>query len=470
MIPKINIKLPSTLFFTDALLVFLSAIILCNRAFYNGFPFFYSDTGTYLWTAFSKYAPIDRPLFYGVFLKHASLMTSLWLDILAQALAVAIPLFYCFKYFSGTPKFRVYYLVYIFLISFFTGVSINIGQLIPDVFAPVVLLCIALFLFTPKLKVLETVLISFIFILAVGVHNSHFIIAALVLVIFLSGFIFKKTRHLLQEAHVRIARIIFAFMLVISSYLIVSTIQYNAGLKFAVSRYGHVFFMARLYDCGILEQYLQDACPKYHYHMCDYQGKFPWDFIWEYQKSPLYQNGGWEGNRDEFNAIIRDIFTTPKYWPRLIARETEATVKQFFTFETGDTGWQSDESSCVTAMRHHWPESVKEFFQSRQQTKKLDWTILNMFQSYLMAFLFFCSMAAYFIPGLNPKYKLYLTYFLIALLVNAFVCGAISTVLDRYQSRVIWLLTLPFLLYLANREISINPLKKKFNASSRHDT
>jgi len=449
-------------FYADALLVLLSAIVLCNMAFYNGFPFFYSDTGTYLWTAFWDYKPIDRPMLYSIFLKHASLSTSLWLDVLAQALSVAVLLFYCFKYFTGTSRFRVYYLVYISLITFFTGVSVNVGQLIPDVFAPVSLLCIALFLFVPRLKIREMVVISVLFLFSVGVHNSHFIIAILILLIFLSAFIVKRSRRSLQRAQVKIHRILYALLLVVSSYLLVSTIHYNAGLKFSVSRYGHVFFMAKLYDCGILEQYLQDACPKYHLHLCSYQHNFPWDFIWDYNSSPLYKNGGWEGNRDEFNAIIRDIFTTPKYWPRLIARETEATIKQFFAFDTGDTPQQAEGSSTITAMRAHWPENVKEFFQSRQQTKKLDFTLLNMFQSYLMGFLFFCSLLVYFVPGFNPKYKLFLTYFLIALLVNAFVCGAISTVIDRYQSRVIWLMTLPFMLYIANREVGVKWLKKLF--------
>lgn len=465
MIRKIKFKPPSSRFFADTLLVLLSAIILCNKAFFNGFPFFYSDTGTYLWTAFSNYAPIDRPLFYGVFVKHTSLMTSLWLVVLAQALCIAIPLFYCFKYFSGTPKFRVYYLIYVFIITFFTGVSINVGQLIPDVFAPVALLCIALFLFAPKLKLIETVMISFIFVISVGVHNSHFIITTLILLIFLSAFIIKKIRLILQKGQVKVLRILYALLLVASSYLLVSTIHYNAGLKFAVSRYGHVFFMARLFDCGILEQYLHDACPKHNYKICEYEHKFPWDFLWDYQTSPLYKNGGWEGNRDEFNMIINDILTTPKYWPRLIARETEATVKQFFTFETGDTAPQADGSSSVNAVQYNWPENVKEFYQSKQAGKRLDWTMLNMFQSYLMAFLFLCSMLVYFVPGFNPKYKLYLTYILIALLVNAFVCGSVACIVDRFQSRVIWLLTLPFMLYLANREVSFKPLKKIFSTS-----
>ncbi|MFZ4521612.1 MAG: hypothetical protein ACOYNC_07900 [Bacteroidales bacterium] len=467
---KPRFSAPSRQFYTDGLLVFFSAIVLCYLAFYNGFPYFYSDTGTYLWSGFGTYRPVDRPLSYGIFLKHTSLSTSLWLPVLVQALSVSVLLYYCFKYLSGTAKYRIYYVVYIFLITFFTGVSINVGQLIPDVFAPVAILCMALFIFAPGMTLFETLLTSLLFILSISVHNSHFMITTLVLVLFLAGFIFKKSRHALQRARVKLLRVVYGLMLVVASYYIVCTIHYNGGVGYAVSKHGHVFFMARLFDCGILEQYLHDACPTHHYHLCDYQGKFPFDFIWDYEKSPLYQNGGWDGNRNEFNAIFRDIFTTPKYWPRLIARETEATIKQFFTFNTGDTNPQLEGSSSIAAMRANWPENTKEFFQSKQANRGLDWSMLNLFQTYLIAFLFFCSLIIYFMPGFDPNYKLYLTYFLVALLVNALVCGAISGVLDRYQSRVIWLLTLPFMLYLANREVTVKPLKKPFNASSRSET
>ena len=185
--------------------------------------------------------------------------------------------------------------------------------------------------------------------------------------------------------------------------------------------------------------------------------------------SPLYKNGGWEGNRDEFNAIFRDILTTPKYYPRLIARETEATIKQFFCFETGATSRESDQSSVLSAIKDHWPENFKEFGSDRQQTLELDWRILNLTQGYMITFLFLCTLIIYFIPGFDRRYKMFLTFVLIALLVNAFVCGAISGVVDRYQSRVIWLLPLPFMLYLANREVTIKPLQRLFHSKGRGD-
>jgi len=450
-LPTFHLHRPAPIAWTNALLVLLSTIVLCYLALYNGFPFFYSDTGTYLWSGFRDYRPPDRPLIYGLFMRYTSLRTSLWLVVFAQSWAVAVLLFWCFKHFAGKTNYRLWYIAYIFVITFFTGVSINTGQLIPDVFAAVGILCIALLLFAPGLKKWEILLVSVLFILSTGVHNSHFLIVTIILLIFLAAFIFRKSRNALWKTGVRLRRAVYGLLLVVAAYYGVCTVHYENKMGYQVNSHGYIFFMARLFDCGILEQYLADECPTRHYKLCEYQGCFPWDFIWDYENSPLYKTGGWDENRDEYNAIIRDILTTPKYWPRLIARETEATFRQFFNFITGDTNIQEEGSSVMQSMRAIWPENMKEFQQSLQQNRGLDWRMLNLFQSYLIGFLLFCSIAVYLVPGFDPKLKVFLAFILIALLVNAMVCSGISGVLARYQSRVVWLLTLPFMLYLASK-------------------
>jgi hypothetical protein len=453
-LPAIRFRRPAPRAWSNALLVLLATIVLCYLSLYNGFPFFYSDTGTYLWSGFREYRPPDRPLIYGLFMRYASLRTSLWLVVFAQSWAIAVLLFWCFKHFAGKTNYRLYYIAYVFVITFFTGVSINTGQLIPDVFAAVGILCIALLLFAPGLKKIETLVVSSLFVLSVGVHNSHFLIATIILLVFLTAFIFRKSRNALRNAGMKLRRAVYGLLLVVAAYYGVCTIHYENRMGYQVSSHGYIFVMARLYDCGILEQYLADACPERHYRLCDYQAKFPWDFIWDYENSPLYKTGGWDVNRDEYNEIIHDILTTPKYWPRLIARETEATVRQFFSFITGDTNPQEEGSSVIQSMQSIWPENMKEFRQSLQQNRGLDWRMLNLFHSYLIGFLLFCSIAVFLVPGFDPKLKAILVFILVALLVNAMVCGGISGVLARYQSRVVWLLTLPFMLYLADRRTS----------------
>jgi len=464
------LALPPRRFFSDVLLVLFTALVLCFMAFYNGFPFFYSDSGTYMWTAFSKFPTMDRPLLYGYCMRHASLMTSLWLAAYVQAVCTAVPLYLSFKYFTQSRHYRAYFLVFIFLVTFLTGVSIHTGQLIPDIFAAVMILCLALLFFARRMTLFERILVSVLFVLSVGVHNSHFLIATLLILGSAAVFAFRGKRKILKKVNLSLLRLGYALLLVVAAYLFVSTIHYSKGMKFAVSRHGYVFFMSRLFDCGILEQYLNDNCSRYHYRICAYKDHMPWDLIWDKENSPLYKTGGWEANRTEYNTIIRDILTTPKYWPRLIARETEATFRQFFSFQTGDTHPQEEGSSVMNSIHHHFPEMYKEVVQSRQQSKNLDWRILNVAQTGLMALLFLLSALVFMLRGMDRRFRVYLAFILVALLVNAFVCGAFSGVLDRYQSRVIWLLPLPFMLYLAHTGYRPKRLKKLFRAATRKET
>ena len=69
--------------------VWLGAIVLCVPALQNNYPFLYPDTGTYLVCAFNNEVSEMRPLTYGLFMRHASLMESLWLVIFIQALIVS---------------------------------------------------------------------------------------------------------------------------------------------------------------------------------------------------------------------------------------------------------------------------------------------------------------------------------------------------------------------------------------------
>jgi hypothetical protein len=46
--------------------------LLLVPALVNGFPFVYSDTGTYLRSVFAGFVPPDRPYWYGPFLRLSS--------------------------------------------------------------------------------------------------------------------------------------------------------------------------------------------------------------------------------------------------------------------------------------------------------------------------------------------------------------------------------------------------------------
>lgn len=61
--------------------IFLGSLILLFEAFRNSYPLVYPDTGTYIRSGFTMDIPIDRPIFYGIFINITSLKFSLWLVI-----------------------------------------------------------------------------------------------------------------------------------------------------------------------------------------------------------------------------------------------------------------------------------------------------------------------------------------------------------------------------------------------------
>jgi hypothetical protein len=449
---------------TDIFLVIFSSVLLCYMAFYNGFPLVFSDCGAYILSGFSLNVPLGRPIFYGLFIRHISMLTSLWAVIWVQGIIISLIVFYWFKYLSGNENFRFYYLGYIFLITFFTGASVNVSQLIPDIFTPVVLLCTGLLLFASKMKIRDVIITTIILIYGIAVHNSHYLIVGIVLLIITLAWTIRIFREQLKSFALSFRRILYIWAVLAFSYLMVCTVHYSLGAGFKFSRTGHIFMMSRLVDMGIADRYLNDNCDKYHFKLCEYRNQFPTLFLWDVEKSPLYKTGGWlsETNKEEYSAIIRDIMTTPKYLHLYIIKTIESTAKQLFCFETGDTPKQVKDSPSYYAISKHFPVSLREYTYTKQNYGTLNVNLLNEKQKYLVVFSLFLSILFLLLPQFPVKFKWFISFILFGLIANAFICAAVSVVVHRYQSRVIWLLPLPLVLYAANRQFLVPFFQKLF--------
>jgi hypothetical protein len=449
----------------DVLLVILGGIILCFMGFYNTFPFVFNDCGTYIGSGFDLKVPMDRPIFYGLFIRHVSLLTSLWLVILVQGLIVSLILFYYFRYFSGTTRYRIYYIAFIILITFFMSASFHVSQLIPDIFTPVSILSLGLLLLASEMKTRDVIITSIILAVAVSVHNSHFFIISVLLFLFTIWYFIQKFRKKLSVLYVTVRRMICTWVVVIFTLLMVCTVNSFLGGGFALSRAGHIILLARIYDMGILEPYLNENCEKHHFRICEYKDKLPWNFLWDFDASPVYKLGGWDSPqiREEYTVILKDILTSPKYGHLYLVRMTESAFTQFFCFSTGDAQPQRKESPSYTAISVHFPGSLKAFMSAHQWTETLDFTFINEFQKYItgICLLFYLTCLVY--PSKFKRFNSVIVFILAGMFINAFVCGAFSTVIERYQSRVIWLLPLPLFLIMANKELFLVKLRKIFS-------
>lgn len=425
------------------LLILIAGFILCYMGFYNNYPLMHSDSGTAIKSGFLNQVPPDRPILYGLFIRQISMAESLYFVIITQGILLSLVVFYYFKYFLSGKNLAIHFLAYIFIITFLTGASVNVSQLIPDIFTSITILTFGLLFMIPGLKTRDIIILSVISILGIGVHNSHLIIVFALLFTFTLLFSIKNIR--IKWTFLSWRRLSLMWGLLVFTFLGMSTLNYSFGSDFKTSKGGHVFFMARLIEIGVVGEYLEENCDKYDYKFCEYKDQIPWDFIWDYEKSPLYKTGGWEANEEEYKTIIFDIMTTPKYLKTFVIRGLEASIKQFFSFETGNTKQMLKGSPPFSVIERFFPDQLKEYVGSRQSAKTLEYQFVNTSQLYLAAISLLSLLIILFLK-FPLKWKILSAYFLYSLYINAAVCGALSFVAPRYQSRVIWLIILPVIL------------------------
>ncbi|MFH0865561.1 MAG: hypothetical protein V1904_05175 [Bacteroidota bacterium] len=426
----------------DLLYILLGGIILCFYAFYNKFPLVYPDTGCYIHSGFENIVPTDRPIFYGLFIRHISLHASLWLVIFVQGIFVSFVIFHCIEFIvTKYNKSCIFFFVIIFL-TLFTGISVNVSQLIPDVFTPVSLLCLLILLFGPSRKTTFGFII-FIYILSLLVHFSNIIVHVAVLIVIFVLMVFYKFKK--KEFSFKKSKILMISAILFFTICIVPTANYFFEGKFRFSKGTHVFMMNHLLETGILEDYLNNNCSSKNYKICNYKDSLGWNFMWD-EKSPLYLTGGWDANKDEYNSIIRDVLSKPKYLKVFAEKSVEYAFIQLFHFDMGDTPACKEDSPPYGQVNWRYNNRVREYVSSLQFNEKLNFSTQNFLQRIIIFLSVFLLIYLYIKQKLSQTHRRILLILIFFFIIHAFVCSTFSGICDRFQSRIIWIL--PFILIL----------------------
>jgi hypothetical protein len=357
-----------------------------------------------------------------------------------------------FKTFS-TKNHLQWSLLTIFILTLFTGLSFNVSQLIPDIFTPVSILCMLLLLFGEKLSKGWTIFLSILFIFSNIVHYSHPAINLFTLAMFICFYLVKKEN---LKHFVKWNKIILVSGLLALSFLILPLTNYSYNRHFVYSESAYMFRLSRLMEMGIVEKYLNEHCKDKNYSLCSYvqagnSGIF-WNFLWSPQ-SPANQKGGWEAHRKEYQDLIHDILSDPKYIVLYIRKSIESSFQQFFTFDTGDAPVFSMDSPPGYQIRSHYPDDINQFISSKENEGLLNFKFLNQYQLIIILASLFFLISILFgnsLAGSNILFKSIIAFVFIALISNSIVCGVNSNITGRYQGRVIWLMPLISLLILSN--------------------
>ena len=454
------------------LLLLLTSLLCISAGLYNGFPLVTSDTGTYLNSALHFDVPNDRPIVYSLFARFTGWKFSHWLIIWAQGLLLGGLLLRCLREFSPAVRHPLARLALVGLLAWGTGFSWYCSQLMPDIFTAIGLLALALLVLgrfgsrAGQAGLLALLLLSEL------VHSSNLLTFSLTALGF--GVVAWRQR-LFARGLVRRAHWLAATATVLAGWVVLPAIHAAFGGGFVVSRATPVFLLARMVEGGIVDKYLARHCDVANPpRLCASRDKLPNDaisFLWN-GDSPYNQSGGLEANLADYRAMVRDILTSPRYYPYLATMAAQSTLRQLTHVAHGDglTTAYRENTNPYWKVNEFASYELKSYLSSLQNRSSLDFNDLNQrtVAAQLLALLVAVlaimaqqrrSAAASAPTAAHPRQAalaplapllLLLPLRSFGLVANAIATGALANVLDRLQGRVAWLLPFWALLLVAN--------------------
>jgi hypothetical protein len=419
-------------------LLLLATVLFMVVALYNGYPLVEGDTGAYLERGILGGIPPDRSPFYSWFVRYTAMWTSLWFPIVVQSFVISWLLYKYIRYFasisldgmrmggavnagrgydagSGVLNLPAFFVFNTVIVVAFTCAIWVTPYLMPDVFTAALMLATLLFLIVPPGKTGSVVGFAVLLYALLILHNSHFPIMVVFAGLATLWALVQRNRVLLKRSLIMIG-------LSCLSWVTICAINYGNGYDFTFSRAGHVFIMARLAETGTLSEYLSANCATKNYKICQYQGVIPdysWDFLWK-PESPLYQTGGWDTNKVEYNNIIHEVFTTPRYLS-LFARKTAlGTLREFTSMSVQEKALPQEPLSLTwRTVEQFYKDEYNEFAFSRQEKERLfaNWNNYLYYIFFVVSTLWVLCFASSLPRQIRQLYG----YVLLFLLANAFI-------------------------------------------------
>lgn len=418
--------------------ILLGAAILTWPAPLNLYPILFSDTGGLLAMGIEPSMGWDKPFVYGPLLALLHWRTTLWLPLAAQGLLLSYVLWLTPSTIAR-PQGPVPHVIVCCLLAIGSAAPWVAATLMPDLFTPVAILCLAVVGFgAPGLGRRHLLAAGLIAAVAIAAHLSNLIVACCCIAVI----------GLLQRAlpwrplSCLAAALAFLFA---SNWI-------GHGTP-GISPYGSVFALARLVADGPARDYLDRVCPDPAYGLCEWRAKlgpdsdqFLWDPAGPFQADPRPL----PAFAAEAAAIVSK--TLAAYPLRVAADAIGNATRQLGRLRLGDTLVPDYLDATMRPRLAAWfPPAELRRYEASKQVRGLLAPLAELVGPVTLAGLALGAAASVSIlaRGLRRPSRIadLTALILLALAANAFATGALSTVHDRYQVRVAWLvLVVPALL------------------------
>jgi hypothetical protein len=417
------------------------AAMLAWPAALNGYPLLFSDTGGFLAQTLVPLMIWDKPWVYGPLLHLFHWRLTLWLPLAAQALLVSHLLWLTGRTLWGRRP--AWHLALCAAAALLTTAPFTIALLMPDVFAPVVLLCAYLLGFaTDRLSRRETLWVGLVATIGIAAHLSHLPLALALAV--LGALMTRRLAPTLRMAAPLAGAIL----------LLLATNWVGHG-RVSLSPHGATFLLARLQDDGPAARTIQAECPARGWYLCAFADRLPMDsddFLWLPQ-SPVNRDA--EGRARFLGGALlspeaREIVAeTLRREPGAVAAAMiRNALRQVALAQAGDTLVPDHLDAAVgTRIRDYFPNPERTRYAAALQTQGLlPDAIAPFLLPHLPILLLALPLTALGFWRAARTGNLHAFAFLLLVLggcaANALATGALSKPHHRYEARILWLLPL----------------------------
>lgn len=403
--------------------------VLIAPAVWNGFPIIFPDTGGYLTRPLEGTLELGRSAFYGLFL-DAGMPLAFWPNVVAQSALTIFLIVLTLRVldFGGRPwlAFGI-----VLLLSVATSLPWVASHLLPDILFPLAVLALYLLAFRGDLlAVWERVFLACVTAFAIVCHMAAAgLCVGLVTVLWLIGRLPRLGLPKPRLGCAAAAVIAGVVLCPISNWAITGTFAFTPG--------GWSFLFGRLVEDGIVARYLKDRCPDPTIRLCAYRADVPDiadDWLWD-SDSPFRKLGDWRHLSDDERNLI--LATLVHYPLRQITAALNDTVQQLISFQTEVS---TEDNEPTFGVIHDWaPRLLPRLMAARQQNDRIDVDALNVVHVPVAALAMAGMIGALLARRrlkLTPELGALCATILLALFINAAICGVLSHPVDRYQSRL----------------------------------
>jgi hypothetical protein len=409
-----------------------SWILLQAPAVWNGFPLLQYDTGGYLARWYEGTLVPSRAVVYGLIL-NASVPLSFWPVVAIQA-ALTVWVIALVLRAQGLGDRPWLLLCIVAALTVLSTLPWLTSILLTDIFAGLGVLALYLLLLRPgELTRRERfVLIAFVAVCAATHSATIAVFLALIFAAILVWFVRPKQMPL--------ARIGNAFLALMLGALLVLAADYAVAKRLAWTPGGFALSFGRMLQDGIVKKYLDEHCPDPKLTLCGYKDQLPDDADVWFWGSPLFDKlGRFAGLGQEMTEItIASVVEYPGLQLRTVVADT---AQQLVAVHTGE-GVLNSIWHTYGIIQRFTPQLVTSMKAARQQQGEISFTEINRLH-YPIALLSMILLPLVIvlawrrtIPACFGELS---AVCMIALLANAFVCGAMSNPHDRYGARIIWI-------------------------------